>query len=51
LGFRFRLAQEILANFFRDIRGNRARMGFLFGNAVSRQKVDNGLGLDLKFAG
>jgi hypothetical protein len=47
----FRLSQEILADFFRYIDWNRARVRLLFRDAIPRQQVNNGFGLDLEFAG
>ena len=41
---------QMVLNFFRDIGGNRAGVGLLFGNAESGQKVNNGFRLDLEFA-
>ena len=43
-------ALEVLLNFFGDIGGNGAGVRFLFGNAESGQKVNDGFGLDLEFA-
>jgi hypothetical protein len=40
----------MVLNFFRDIGGNRAGVGLLFGNAESGQKVNDGFRLDLEFA-
>jgi hypothetical protein len=40
----------MVLNFFRDIGGNRAGVRFLFGNAESGQKVNDGFRLDLEFA-
>jgi hypothetical protein len=39
-----------MLNLFRDIGGNRTGVGFLFGNAKTGQKVNDGLRLDLEFA-
>jgi hypothetical protein len=51
LGFGFGLSQQILADFFCDVYRNRARVRLLFRDAVPWQEVNNGLGLDLQFAG
>jgi hypothetical protein len=48
--FRVGNALQVLANFLRNIFRNRARVGLFFGDAVARQKVDDGLGLDLQLA-
>jgi hypothetical protein len=40
----------MLLNFFRYIGRNRAGVRFLFGNAKTGQKVNNGFRLDLEFA-
>jgi hypothetical protein len=40
----------VVLNFFGDIGGNGAGVRFLFGNAESGQKVNDGFGLDLEFA-
>ena len=44
-------ALQVLPDFFRNIGGDGTGMRFLFGNAESRKKVDDGFGLDLEFAG
>ena len=41
---------EVLAHFLRDVDGNRTGVRLLFGDAVSRQQVNDGLGLDLQLA-
>jgi len=41
---------QMVLNFFRDIGGNGAGVGLLFGNTKSGQKVNNGFRLDLEFA-
>ena len=51
LSFGFRDPLNRFANFFRDIDRNRARMRFLFRDAESGQKINDGLGLDLQLAG
>lgn len=48
--FGVRYTLQVLLNFFRDIRGNRTGVRFLFGNAESGQKVNDGFRLDLEFA-
>jgi len=48
--FGVRHTLQVLLNFFRDIGGNRAGVRFLFGNAESGQKVNDGFRLDLEFA-
>jgi hypothetical protein len=54
LGFRraFRVGYtlQMMLNFFRYIGRNRAGMRFLFGNAKTGQKVNDGFRLDLEFA-
>jgi hypothetical protein len=40
----------MLANFFRDIGGNRAGVGLFLGDTVLRQQVNNGFRLDLQLA-
>jgi hypothetical protein len=40
----------VLADFFRNVRGNGTGVRFLFGDAVPGQQVNNGLGLDLQLA-
>jgi hypothetical protein len=49
-GFGVRYTLQVLLNFFRDIGGNGAGVRFLFGNAESGQKVNDGFRLDLEFA-
>jgi hypothetical protein len=39
-----------MLNFFGDIGGNRTGVRFLFGNAKTSQKVNDGFRLDLEFA-
>ena len=51
MGFFFRGAQNLFANLLRYIRGYGARVCLFLGNAVPGQKINNGLGLDLEFAG
>lgn len=51
LRFRFRSALNDLAHFFRNVHGNRAGVRFLFRDAEAGQKVNDGLRLDLQFAG
>ena len=51
LRFGFGLAANLLAHFFSDVRWNRARMRLLFRDAVLRQQVNNGFGLDLELPG
>lgn len=46
-----RLTLEMSANFFGDIYGNGAGMGFLFGYAKPSQQIDNGFRFNLEFAG
>ena len=48
--FGIRYTLQVLLNFFGDIGGNRAGVRFLFGNAESGQKVNDGFRLDLEFA-
>ena len=50
-GFRFSGALQDVSNFFGDVDGDRAGVGFLFGNTKAGQKVDDGFGLDLQLAG
>jgi hypothetical protein len=56
-GSRFRLcfffggALNLFAHFFRDVRGDRARVRLLFRDAIPRQQVNDGFRLDLEFAG
>jgi len=56
-GSRFRLRflfggpLNLFAHFLSDVRGDRARVRLLFRYAVSRQQVNDGLGLNLEFAG
>jgi len=49
--FLFGRALNLFAHLLRDIRRNRARVRLLFRYAVPGQQIDNGLGLDLEFAG
>jgi hypothetical protein len=42
---------QLLANFHRDVFGNRTRVRLFFRDPVARQKIDDGLGLDLQLAG
>ena len=51
LGLGFGSAQNFLANFFRDVGRNGARMRLFFRYAIPGQKVNDGLGFDLEFAG
>jgi hypothetical protein len=55
LGFRGRFsvsdALQVLPDFFRNIDGDGTGVRFLFGNAESRKKVNDGFSLDLEFAG
>jgi hypothetical protein len=48
--FGVRYTLQVLLNFFGYIGGNRAGVRFLFGNAESGQKVNDGFRLDLEFA-
>lgn len=48
--FGVRHTLQVLLNFFRDIGRNGTGVRFLFGNAESGQKVNNGFRLDLEFA-
>ena len=56
-GSRFRLrflfggSLNLLAHFLSDVRGDRARVRLLFRDAIPGQQVNDGLGLDLEFAG
>jgi hypothetical protein len=56
-GSRFRLglclggSLNLLAHLLCDIRRDRARVRFLFRDAIAGQQVNNGLGLDLEFSG
>jgi hypothetical protein len=52
-GLRFRFGHPLdpLANLFRNVGRNRARMRLLFRDAILGQQVNNGLGLDLKLPG
>ncbi len=54
-GFRgslgFRLPQNILANFLRNVFWDRARVRLLLRDAIPRQKVNDRFGLHLEFAG
>jgi len=50
LGFGVRHTLQVLANFFRDVHGNGARVRLLFGDAVSCQEVDDRFRLDLQLA-
>ncbi len=51
LGSFFGRSQNLLAHLFGDIRGDRARVRFLFRDPIPDQQVNNGFGLDLEFAG
>ena len=48
--FGVRHTLQVVLNFFGDIGGNRTGVRFLFGNAESGQKVNDGFRLDLEFA-
>jgi hypothetical protein len=48
--FGVRYTLQVLLNFFGDIGGNGTGVRFLFGNAESGQKVNDGFRLDLEFA-
>jgi len=48
--FSVRYTLQVLLNLFGDIGGNGTGVRFLFGNAESGQKVDDGFRLDLEFA-
>ena len=56
-GSRFRLrfglggSLKVLAHFFSDVHRDRARVRLFFSDAVPSQQIDDGLGLDLEFAG
>jgi hypothetical protein len=50
LSLSFGLAQQVFANFFRDVFGNGTRVGLLLGYSIPGQKVNNGFRLDLQFA-
>src|SRR4029077_7410482 len=45
------LSQKFLANFLRDVLGDRARVGLLLRDSIPRQQINNRLGLDLEFPG
>jgi hypothetical protein len=49
-GFGIRHALQVMLNLFRHIGGNRTGVRFLFGNAKTGQKVNDGFRLDLEFA-
>jgi hypothetical protein len=49
-GFGIRHALQVMLDLFRHIGGNRTGMRFLFGNAKTGQKVNDGFRLDLEFA-
>jgi hypothetical protein len=51
LSFGFRLAEKIFADFFCHIDWNRTRVRLLFRDAIPRQQVNDGFGLDLEFTG
>jgi hypothetical protein len=44
-------SQNLFAHFLRDILGDRARVRLLLRDAIPRQQVNDGLSLDLQFAG
>jgi hypothetical protein len=48
--FGVRYTLQVLLNLFGDIGGNGTGVRFLFGNAESGQKVNDGFRLDLEFA-
>ena len=50
-GLRIGGAFQLLANFYRDVFRDRARVGLFFRDSVARQKIDDGLGLDFQLAG
>lgn len=50
-GFGVRDTLQVVLNFFRNIGGNGTGVRFLFGNAETCQKVNDGFRLDLEFAG
>jgi hypothetical protein len=51
LRFGFGGSLKVLAHFLSDVCGDRARVRLLFRDAITGQQVNNGLSLDLQFAG
>jgi hypothetical protein len=49
-GFRLRDTLQMPLHLLSDVRGDRTRVRLLFGNAKTRQKVNDGFGLDLELA-